>query len=343
MKRTLIALGVIAATAAPLAAQANPTVYGRLNLSVQNTDVDTAASDVWDVRSNASRFGVRGDSKLTETLSAVYGIEWEVQGSGNNDSNATELSARNRSVGIKSSAWGTLRLGKLDTNVKLAEGRVDQFNDLAGDIDSVLGAQAGRARADNVIDYVSPKLADLVTLNLQLIQNEGAVDGSPVAADRGDGLADGVSASAVFTAGELTAIVAVNKDVVSRLGGGASDNLASDAIRLSASYTIKPAGLTLGAIYQTAESDISAQDVEQDGFVLSTALKFADKWTAKAQYGQSTTDVNGAETDRSTASLGLDYALGKGACTYAFYTLNTTEAASDVDTTVYGLGLDYSF
>ncbi|MDP2227366.1 MAG: porin [Moraxellaceae bacterium] len=339
MKRTLIALGVIAATAAPLVAQAAPTLYGRLNLSVNNVDVDNVATgDVWNLTSHASRIGVKGDDKLTDSLSAVYGIEWQVEA----DSGTTDLTQRNRYVGVKA-GWGTLKLGKLDTYLKTAEGRVDQFNDLAGDIDSTIGAQAGAARANNVIDYSSPKIADSLTLNLQLIQNEGAADGSPVVADRGNGLGDGISASAIFSAAELTAILAYNKDVVSRLGGGAADNLAADALRLSVSYNLKPVGLTLGALYQTAESDISAQDIEQDGFVLSAALKFADKWTAKAQFGQSTTEVNTVETDRSTTSLGLDYSLGKGARAYGYYTLNNTKAATDIDTNIFGVGLDYSF
>jgi predicted porin len=40
MKRTLIALAVTAAVAAPLAAQAAPKVYGKLNLSVEQYEKD---------------------------------------------------------------------------------------------------------------------------------------------------------------------------------------------------------------------------------------------------------------------------------------------------------------
>lgn len=346
MKRTLIALGVAATVALPIVAQAAPQVYGRLNVSVNNVDVDgLATGDVWNVSSHASRFGVKGEDTLTPTLSAVYGIEWQVEA----DGVATDLAQRNRFVGVKSSNWGTIKLGKIDTYLKQAEGKVDQFGDLAGDIDSVLGAQAGRARANNVIDYYSPKIADSLNFGLQLIQNEAQPDGQATP-DRG--LADGISATVAYSGGPLWVALAYNKDVVGRLYGAigntapaVGDNRIADSIRLAATYSLKDLGLNLGAIYQTAESDIAGSKAEQDGFIVSGALKVATDWTAKLQFGQSTTKFTGsADTDLTTISLGADYSLGKATRAYGYYTLNNLErGATDTDTTVYGIGLDHSF
>ena len=366
MKRTLIALGIAATVALPVAAQAAPKVYGKLNLSVQNVDADTNAAvpdSFWEVRSNASRFGVKGEDELTATLSAVYQIEWEIAGSSNaaagaggvgtaNDS-GLDLAARNRFVGIKSTDFGTIKLGRIDTYLKQAEGKVDQFGDLIGDIDNVLGAQGGTARANNVIDYSSPAIANAITLNLQLIQNENAADGEPVAADRGNGLADSISASVVYSSDALWAALAYNKDVTTAFSSnfdgvvlaGSPSGLAADAIRLAASYNIKAIGLTLGGIYQTIKSDVNpASDIEQDGFVVSAALKFAEAWTAKAQYGQSTTELNSVDTDRSTASIGLDYNFTKNTKAYGYYTANNVEVgAISQDPKSFGIGLDHSF
>ena len=70
MKRNLLALAVGVAFILPLAAQAAPTVYGRLNLSVDYMDVDTGVVGVdgknWELNSNASRVGVKGNEKLTD-------------------------------------------------------------------------------------------------------------------------------------------------------------------------------------------------------------------------------------------------------------------------------------
>ena len=77
MKRNLLALAVAAASVMPLVAQAAPTVYGRLNLSIDYVDVnDDNAPGVdnksWNVNSNASRVGVKGNEKLTDDFTAVY-------------------------------------------------------------------------------------------------------------------------------------------------------------------------------------------------------------------------------------------------------------------------------
>ena len=60
------------------------SVYGRLNLSVDYVDADTVAANtdgqVWQLNSNASRIGVKGNEKLTDELTAVYKAEWDVKG-----------------------------------------------------------------------------------------------------------------------------------------------------------------------------------------------------------------------------------------------------------------------
>ena len=83
MKRNLLALAVAAASVMSLVAQAAPTVYGRLNLSIDYVDVNDdnnpgVDDKSWNVHSNASRLGVKGNEKLTDDFTAVYKAEWEV-------------------------------------------------------------------------------------------------------------------------------------------------------------------------------------------------------------------------------------------------------------------------
>jgi predicted porin len=363
MNRTLIALGVAATVALPVVAQAAPKVYGKLNLTVQNVDADVAppaaSADVWEVRSNASRFGVKGEDELTATLAAVYQIEWEVSGSGSADS-AADLAARNRFVGLKSNSFGTLKLGRIDTYLKQAEGKVDLFNDLAGDIDKVVGAQGGPARANNVIDYSSPKFLEAVTVNVQLIQSEGVAAVGQAAANADNDLGDAVSASVAYSTDALYVAVAANKDVWTRFAdntGGAG--VKADAVRVATSYTFQDLGLTLGALYQTVEtSDLptATADTEEEGWVVSAALKFADSWTAKLQHGESTLEnaftrnggnttlLNQGDVEIALSSAGLDYNFTKGTRAFGFYTLaNRTDRPTDLDTTTYGLGIEHSF
>ena len=82
------------------AAQAAPTLYGKLNVSIDQVDnYDFKGNDVSEVSSHASRIGVKGEEKLTDKLSAVYQAEWAVSTDGSGSD--TDWSARNRFIGLK--------------------------------------------------------------------------------------------------------------------------------------------------------------------------------------------------------------------------------------------------
>ncbi|MDP2228493.1 MAG: porin, partial [Moraxellaceae bacterium] len=272
MKRTLIALGVIAATVSPLTAQANPKIYGKMNMAIEAIDAESAAGvaieDNWRVSSYASRFGVRGDAELSPSLTAVYGIEWQV----NADGDGTDLGQRNRFVGLKHQEMGTLKLGRLDTYLKLAQGRVDLFNDTKADIsDANHGAAAifaGETRAANVIDYQSPKIAEAITIGLQFIPGE-----ETGAAAKYDGLTDGISSSVTYDKDGLFLSLAYDMEVAGNLALTASPAGRRDTIRLAGSY--KLSDLTLGAMYQVSEpvDPAAGTATEETAMLVSAAYK----------------------------------------------------------------------
>jgi predicted porin len=377
MKRTLIALAIAASVAVPVAAQAAPKVYGKLNLTVENIDDDTKLGDYWNVISNASRFGVKGEDELTASLSAVYQIEWGVSGEGN----ATDMEQRNRFVGIKSNDFGTIKLGKYDTYLKLAQGEIDQFNDLNADLGKVM---AGENRVNNVIGYESPKILDAISINLMVMPGEenGAPNAIPGAANDDSGIADSMSASIVYNNEDMGLFLALafDKDVVSTfnaaatfavapayVAGSSGGTFASDKTnitRLVASYTLKDLGLSLGALYQMAERSEGATIAgvadlapEEKGMLLSAAFKFAESWTAKAQYASSTSsvDVAGAsDVDLTQMSLGLDYGFTAKTKAFGYYSIrnhsngnNPTVVATgktdDYDISYMALGLEHKF
>ncbi|MDB9694641.1 porin, partial [Acinetobacter nosocomialis] len=114
MKKLLLAAAV--ATLSVNAVQAAPTLYGKLNVTIDQVDNKNfdGKSDVTEVNSNASRIGVKGEEKLTDNLSAVYLAEWQI----NADGDGTDLGQRNRYIGIKSNNVGTLKVGKFDSYFK---------------------------------------------------------------------------------------------------------------------------------------------------------------------------------------------------------------------------------
>ncbi|HNJ86082.1 MAG TPA: porin, partial [Agitococcus sp.] len=179
MKRQLLAVAIAAATLLPLTAQAAPTVYGRLNLSVDYMDQDTGIAGVdgkvWELNSNSSRIGVKGNEKLTEEFTAVYKAEWEVQGDMagkmNKAGETVDLGGRERYIGLKHFQWGTVRLGHIDSPFKNAEDDIDVFNDTAHlDMGKFI---YGQNRLENSINYVSPKFLDVFGVNLTLQPGEG--------------------------------------------------------------------------------------------------------------------------------------------------------------------------
>ena len=98
MKKLLLAAAV--ATLSVNAVQAAPTLYGKLNVSINQVDNKNfdGKSDVTEVNSNSSRIGVKA-KKLTDKLSAVYLAEWAISTDGSGSD--TDLSARNRFIGLK--------------------------------------------------------------------------------------------------------------------------------------------------------------------------------------------------------------------------------------------------
>ena len=85
MNKKLLALAIGAAVAAPVVAQAEgPTVYGKVNVSLDNIDTSVAgvSTEDWKLNSNASRLGVKGDYELDGGLKAVYLAEYDEFGVG---------------------------------------------------------------------------------------------------------------------------------------------------------------------------------------------------------------------------------------------------------------------
>ncbi|HGX6702262.1 TPA: porin, partial [Acinetobacter baumannii] len=174
MKKLLLAAAV--ATLSVNAVQAAPTLYGKLNVSINQVDNKNfdGKSDVTEVNSNSSRIGVKGEEKLTDKLSAVYLAEWAISTDGSGSD--TDLSARNRFIGLKTEGVGTLKVGKYDSYFKTSAGsNQDIFNDDTRlDITNIM---YGENRLDNVVGFeLDPKLLAGLTFNIMAQTGESTSD-----------------------------------------------------------------------------------------------------------------------------------------------------------------------
>lgn len=293
------------------------TIYGKVNVSVVNQD--TGSSDEWKLNSNASRLGVKGKTEIADGLYAVYKAEFEVCVD-DGDCKGQTFTQRNIMGGIRGS-FGTIWAGKHDTPTKLAQNKIDLFNDLEGDLKNTF---EGENRVSNMVAYTSPEINGFAA-SVAIIPGEGAdldqdgIDDS--------GLADGMSYSISYTKDNLFVTVAGDQDV---------DN--QDLIRVVAQYIMDD--LQLGVMYQQNEDNLGTKD--ESGFFVSAAYTI-DKTTLKAQYGSIEDDVDGDKED--TLSLGADYKLAKGTKVYVFYTDNTDSAVgqADTDDSAFGVGMEHKF
>lgn len=355
MKKTLIPIASAMMIFTSLS-HADLTIYGKINGSLQMTKesidtlgVNTTSKDNWELTSNASRIGIKGKTKLSDNgLNVIYKAEYQIahdDGTADND----EFKARNMYVGLQG-AFGTIIAGKHDTPTKLAQGKIDMFNDLVhGDIKNIM---VGENREDNIVMYTTPKAAGFYA-NVAFMPGEDA--GCDALACKGDDsdLGDQFSASINYKHDKFWVSLAADNNVRN-----------TDLVRLASQANF--GDFTIGALIQTAEVHDDMNKTtglgklsgipnafgmtieQQDAAVLSGSVK-VNKFKLKAQYGMSTSeDFAGNDYDATQIALGVDYELGKRTKLFTYYSVldGETDIALldfDVKYDTLGVGIEHKF
>ena len=284
---------------APFAAANGPIdgkLYGKVNVSVVNSD--SGSEDTWKLNSNASRIGLKGSTQVSEGLTVFYKTEFQVDVDGDGD----VFKQRNIFAGVKGS-FGSVLAGKNDTPTKLAQKKIDLFNDLEGDIKKTF---AGENRMSNIIAYTTPKYGNF-SATYAVMPSEG---------DNGS-LSDATSYSVSYSKDDLYVAVACDSDVKG-----------ADLLRVVSQYKVD--AWQLGLMYQ--ENDTT----NESGYFASAAYK-SNNITYKAQYGSNENDTDGS--DKTTLSVGADLKLAKNTKTFVFFTDNESSSS----TKTFGLGLEHKF
>jgi predicted porin len=119
-----------------------------------------------EMESSNSRFGVRGHEKLGRDLKAIFQLETQFL----LDSNNTGFAQRDSFVGLASKAWGTVKLGRMDTPFKEYGDDLSFLGVSSGNFTSTsnlyrhigMGTQANAARFHerrvNAVQYESPDI-----------------------------------------------------------------------------------------------------------------------------------------------------------------------------------------
>lgn len=267
MKRKLLPLAIGSAIAMQTGLLfADATVYGKINVSSQQEDLDflggntdstgdeyqqsTKDTDRDVFNSNASRLGVKGKAKINDDIDAVFKMEYEVFVDDGDDGNgfSSEWNQRNIVGGLSSKKWGTLQGGKNDTPLKMAADGTDQFNDLVlGDITNYM---VGENREDNIIMYTTPELMGFTgTLSTMFGEDKGV--GELATDNDEDGMFDRMSGAVKYAPNEqMWTALAFDSNVRN-----------ADIVRLVGSATV--GDFTFDAHWQTAE--VHNDDLDNDG------------------------------------------------------------------------------
>jgi predicted porin len=309
MKKSLIALAVLAASST---AFAGADVYGQARISI-----DKATNSKMTMADRVSRVGIKGTEDLGGGMSAVYGMEWDLDLNDNAETSGP-FSGRNAFVGLKG-AFGTVLAGKHDTPYKLA-GSADLFADTAADSQGstgIIGYGNFDLRATNALAYISPDFAGFHVA--AAVTNNGASATT---------LTDSKSLALVYVNGPLKATYGYEKH-----GALTLSSTAETGNKFNVAYKIGDIGL--GYTYEKQDRSGTASDSTNQLASVSFGM---GPITLAAQYGNR--DYKTAATDLKRSTVGVVYALSKRTNTAVAYNHDDANGTKTNTTTVQ---LNHSF
>ena len=361
MKKIAIASAI--ALASITAAHAAPTVYGKafLTLDYVSTDYDAANKtdeDTFKLNSNQSRIGFKGDDDLTDTTKLIYQLEYQI----NPDDDSQQFRSRNTYVGLAHNTLGTVLAGRHDTPLKLAQNKVDVFNDTLFDITNA--GVSGENRANNTLAYQSPVIVGMpVTFMAATALSETDADGNIlVSAASGTKPAvyrdrkvkdNGYSALLAYDKNGVYLAGAYDKDMgANNVNTGVIDNTWRLVAGLDMSKMNMVSGLTLGALYQQSQyydnysivnnNRVNKASEDEKSWLISGKYKITDTpWAVKAQYVNTTDEKGVKDADVNEIAVGGEYAFNKATTGHIY--AGQISRDNNKDDLIVGTGIEYKF
>lgn len=361
LKKLLLATAVAALSVS--AAHAAPTVYGKafLTLDYVSTDYDAANKtdeDTFKLNSNQSRIGFKGDDDLTDTTKLIYQLEYQIY----HDDDSQQFRSRNTYVGLAHNTLGTVLAGRHDTPLKLAQNKVDVFNDSLFDIKNA--GVSGEYRANNMVAYQSPVIVGMpVSFMAATALSETDADGDIlVSAASGTKPAvyrdrkvkdNGYSALLAYDKNGVYLAGAYDKDMgANNVNTGVIDNTWRLVAGLDMGKMNMVSGLTLGALYQQSQyydnysivnnNRVNKASEDEKSWLISGKYKVgATPWAVKAQYVNTTDEKGVKDADVNEIAVGGEYAFNKATTGHIY--AGQISRDNNKDDLIVGTGIEYKF
>jgi predicted porin len=326
MKKTLIALAALAATAS--FAQSTVTLSGNVDVGIinpigaQKARVDQSANGANQIVFSGSEDlggGLKANFRLAQRFSPESGL--------NDGSSANRPTFQGESTVGLSGGFGAVKVGRSLTAFQGPVNGTDPWGTLqqgsvavlttgyATDIDNIASSGAGAGRTD-AVTYSTP-----------------AMNG--FSASYSAGLKDSQSSGTVTTgAKNLSSLWVSYANGPLSVGAGTEQNRTGDkATALIATYNMGVA--TIGAGYGIVDTVAATADRKSYNVMATVPMGSV---TLKAGYGQSKLD--GAAASVKKTGIGADYALSKRTTLYTSY---GRDAALATDKTGFDFGIRHSF
>lgn len=300
MNKKLLPLAISAAlaagVAAPGAANADVTIYGKLHMSLDyfKSSVDNGPNiNDLQVSSNSSRIGFKGSEDLGGGLKAFWQLE---QGVNITDNNGNAWVTRNSFLGL-GGGFGSVLAGKHDTPMKIVGRSFDAFGDTIFDTRAIMGststgANAFNLRTSNTVAYITPPLGGFQFIGAYVADY---TDNSSAPSNNDN---DAFSALVAYDIAGFKIMAAYEKH---RAGSGPEPSM----VRAGASYKI--AGFEVGGLAEKGKGD-GLESIDRWAGNVYGKYSFGSN-TVKAQFTKAWEAVH--NDDSYMWSVGLDHAFSK--------------------------------
>jgi len=336
MKKKLLmaAIGAALVAGPMVAAQAAPTLYGKLHMSFdrdENGGTGSSKIERGFFSSNASRFGIKGDEDLGDGLKAIYQLETRVRADSGTDAAFSGTAARSSFLGLTGSA-GTFRTGIIDSPMKDIGRSVDLFNERIGDSRNVYTAYdssvtSGNAGSTintegnfvrNAIRYDSPTLGGLKISGLY-----SAAEGTTPASSTGGRI---MGVGATWTGGPMMAALGYGK-----ADGSSTTTKNESEWRGAFKFDFGPGDVRL---FYSKQKDLGGAAVtskmERNVWGLGASFKIMGNDVVKAQYYKADKLDGVANTGGNELALGYDHVFSKTTLVYLAYAKTSNDSKTAV-------------
>jgi predicted porin len=330
MKKSLIALAVLAASGAALA-QSSVTVYGRADIAVGGEKALNAAktaqvseTKAFDNALTTSRLGFRGTEDLGGGLKANFQLESRINLSNGAYTNATTFHGAS-TVGL-SGGFGQVRAGRMTTVLDDLRGLANSSNVFDSNLFTPTGEvfKSGGdfgSRFANMLRYDMPAMG-------------GVYGGANYAFEQSAGKNDTlVGLMLGYKAGPVNVAMGIQ-----------NEKTKNEYVTLAGSYDLGMASISAG--YNTRDGvNTGASTGKDTEFTIGVNVPMGNV-NLSAGYATSETKIGGAKSAEADGfGFGATYALSKRTRLYAGYrTLDLKKGGkADVDTQAYAVGVRHDF